>query len=256
MLHLPPYLTIRWYFRVEWFKHRAKTTELSKLTQVPSPPQSNSQQFELSTFALSLSCSTYLAPQPFPLPTECPGPLSGSVVYYLFKNTLNNAFETKDEVPTFRVPYYFGGECCICWSSTTSGSYVEIDTISHFSLFEFILTFYLPASGLGPWISVDGNGHGHTITPILSTVSGVATTLYAEPTPMTITTTNGGGTPGTSTYEGPVPTATNGAGGAFSPCFHPNGPGAPFCEPADGDTLYTGETSYGMIRIVLAIHHY
>jgi hypothetical protein len=94
---------------------------------------------------------------------------------------------------------------------------------------------------MNPWVTIDGNGVASTVTPVATTVNGVPTTLNLAPASLTATGTVS--VTATATGSGAVSTATG--GGAFEVCSNPTSDIAPFCEPANGDVLYTSETYYG-----------
>jgi hypothetical protein len=98
---------------------------------------------------------------------------------------------------------------------------------------------------LDPWVSVDANGSAvATITPVLTTVDGVATTISAAPASLTATTTSTSGDSQPSTTSGGVvPTSTG--GGSFQVCHNLGGDLAPFCKPDNGSSVYVGQTYYG-----------
>jgi hypothetical protein len=96
-------------------------------------------------------------------------------------------------------------------------------------------------------VTVDEDGHARTITPVLTTVSGVPTLLSAAPYEVTATvfTMRPWGYKTTSTGAA-QPAATNDKGaGAFAACRSSSiGDGGedfkPFCLPKHQDTYYTG----------------
>ena len=95
---------------------------------------------------------------------------------------------------------------------------------------------------LRPWVSVDASGTPvATITPVLTTVNGVATTISAAPASLTATTTSKGDADATT--SGAVPTSTG--GGSFEVCYNMEDAYAPFCKPGNGSDVYVGETYYG-----------
>lgn len=99
-------------------------------------------------------------------------------------------------------------------------------------------------AGLDPWVSVDSNGSAiATITPVVTTVDGVATTINAAPASLTATatSTNSDSQPST-TSGGVVPTSTG--GGSFQVCNNLDGDFAPFCKPDNGSSVYIGQTYY------------
>jgi hypothetical protein len=94
---------------------------------------------------------------------------------------------------------------------------------------------------LDPWVSVDASGNPvATITPFLSTVNGVATTISAAPATLTATLTTSQGD-----WE-PTETPVSTGGGSYQVCHNLEGDFAPLCEPSNGTALYVGQTYYGM----------
>lgn len=83
------------------------------------------------------------------------------------------------------------------------------------------------------WMTVGTDGVAKTVTPALTTISGVATVVDATPT-----------TSGTATTTSqPKATNKNGAG-SFPVCNNRNGTLAPFCVPSDRSNLTAGDTYY------------
>lgn len=100
-------------------------------------------------------------------------------------------------------------------------------------------------SALDPWVSVDASGVPvATVTPVLTTVNGVATTISAAPASLTATTTSQTDKKSTAS-AGAEPTATG--GGSFLACHNTDGAFAPFCKPDNGSDVYVGETYYGTL---------
>ena len=104
------------------------------------------------------------------------------------------------------------------------------------------------------WVTVDATGGAQTITPVVTTVNGAATTLSTAPPSLIATgtyTLSPSGQLTTSTGSPPVaaPTGT-GIAGAFLFCdtFQIE---APFCQPQPGTQLNPGSSYYGMCRCVL-----
>jgi hypothetical protein len=96
-------------------------------------------------------------------------------------------------------------------------------------------------SPLDPWVSVDASGNPvATITPVLSTINGVATTISAAPASLTATATI------SSSDSQPKETSVTG-GGSFQVCHNLDGDFAPLCKPANGTVVYVGETYYGRL---------
>ncbi|KAG9230169.1 hypothetical protein BJ875DRAFT_472945 [Amylocarpus encephaloides] len=92
---------------------------------------------------------------------------------------------------------------------------------------------------LNPWVSVDASGTPvATITPVLTTVNGVASTISPAPTSISTSQTDKKPTPTSHS----VPTATG--GGSFEVCNNQNGQFAPFCKPDNSSSVYVGETYY------------
>ncbi|KAI1319645.1 hypothetical protein F5Y16DRAFT_390690 [Xylariaceae sp. FL0255] len=100
---------------------------------------------------------------------------------------------------------------------------------------------------LAPWVTVGSDGSRSTVTPVLSTVDGTPTVVNGAPHDLTATdyTTTTMGEILTSTAAPPAPTTTNTDGaGSFSVCNNLDGDLAPWCQPAQNDTLYVGTTYY------------
>lgn len=104
-------------------------------------------------------------------------------------------------------------------------------------------------TSLTPWVTVDGNGTAHTVTPYVTTISGAATAVSAAPNDITgsvFTQTNYGKVT-TSTGTTPAATATTTAGaGSFAVCSNKDGANAPWCSPKNNANLYPGITYYCM----------
>jgi hypothetical protein len=103
-----------------------------------------------------------------------------------------------------------------------------------------ICEYSVSESPLDPWVSIDANGNPvATITPFLSTVNGIVTTIGAAPAMLTATTT--------SSQDDPKPTEASGStgGGAYQVCHNLDGNFAPLCQPSNGTALYVGQTYYG-----------
>ncbi|TAQ86609.1 hypothetical protein B7494_g5069 [Chlorociboria aeruginascens] len=98
-------------------------------------------------------------------------------------------------------------------------------------------------SGLDPWVTVDTSGKPSTVTPVLTTISGQATTISPAPASLTTTSSTTPSDSKPSTTSGAaVPTSTG--GGAFQVCHNTDGDFAPFCKPDNGSSVYVGETYY------------
>ncbi|CAG8974262.1 hypothetical protein HYALB_00008957 [Hymenoscyphus albidus] len=98
-------------------------------------------------------------------------------------------------------------------------------------------------SDLTPWVSVDASGLPvATITPLVTSTNGVATTMSAAPAELTATTTSQTDKKPTVTPGAPAPTSTG--GGSFQVCQNMDGNYAPFCKPENGSSVYIGETYY------------
>ncbi|TVY54311.1 hypothetical protein LCER1_G003225 [Lachnellula cervina] len=96
---------------------------------------------------------------------------------------------------------------------------------------------------LEPWVSVDASGSPvATITPVLTTVDGVATTISEAPASLTATTTSQSDNKPTQSSGAADPTSTG--GGSFQVCRNMDGESAPFCKPGNGSSVYVGETYY------------
>lgn len=100
-----------------------------------------------------------------------------------------------------------------------------------------------------PWVSVGDDGKPTTVTPVVTTISGVATVISGAPNDLTATvftqTNYGQVTTSTGTAPAPTATATDGAG-SFAVCNNKDGANAPWCTPTDGANLYPGTTYYCM----------
>jgi hypothetical protein len=92
-------------------------------------------------------------------------------------------------------------------------------------------------------VTVDASGRGSTVTPVLTTINGVATTLNASPAAQTATTTAADGSAATTTLDDTSATQT--AGGSFEVCYNPSGDFAPFCKPDNGSSVWVDYTYYG-----------
>ena len=107
------------------------------------------------------------------------------------------------------------------------------------------LTIPVTESPLDPWVSVDASGSPvATITPILTTINGDATTISANPGATTSSTL--GDSKPTTTSSGAETTSTG--GGSFPVCHNMDGDFAPFCLPSNGSSVYVGETYYGKLQ--------
>lgn len=101
-----------------------------------------------------------------------------------------------------------------------------------------ISAYSVTESPLDPWVSVDANGSPvATITPVLSTINGVETTISAAPASLTATTTS-------QSDSNPTETSVPG-GGSFQVCHNLDADFAPLCKPDNGTAVYVGETYYG-----------
>ncbi|KAF3006173.1 hypothetical protein E8E14_008734 [Neopestalotiopsis sp. 37M] len=101
--------------------------------------------------------------------------------------------------------------------------------------------------GLTPWVTVDDSGTASTVTPYVTTVDGVTSTVSAAPNDITGTvfTQTSYGKITTSTGSAPIATATATDGaGSFGVCNNKDGADAPWCSPNDGSNLYPGTTYY------------
>jgi hypothetical protein len=95
-----------------------------------------------------------------------------------------------------------------------------------------------------PWVTVDASGHASTVTPVITTVDGTATTI--DPAPATLTASSASSAIDaslTTTSSGTTPSTTG--GGAFQICHNLKGEFAPFCKPDNGSSVYVDETYYG-----------
>lgn len=103
-----------------------------------------------------------------------------------------------------------------------------------------IVVHLVTESPLDPWVSVDASGNPvATITPFVSTVNGVATTISAAPASLTATTTT------SQSDSKPTETSVPSGGGSFQVCHNLDGHFAPMCKPDNGTAIYVGQTYYG-----------
>ncbi|KAK0640687.1 hypothetical protein B0T16DRAFT_201157 [Cercophora newfieldiana] len=104
----------------------------------------------------------------------------------------------------------------------------------------------LPVSA---WVLVDEAGSAVTMSPVVSTNNGAATTINPPPSTLMATGTYTllpSGVATTKTGLAPVATATGkNDAGIFLACTRYQGPGGPFCQPEPGTVLYVGHTYYG-----------
>jgi len=92
---------------------------------------------------------------------------------------------------------------------------------------------------LDPWVSVDASGSPvATITPVLTTINGVATTISAAPASLTVTTTT------SQSDSKPTETSVSTGGGSYQVCHNLDGDFAPLCKPDNGSSLWIGQTYY------------
>lgn len=94
-------------------------------------------------------------------------------------------------------------------------------------------------------MTVDASGKASTITPVLTTINGVATTVNAAPAALTATaaaTANDGSAATTTSGDNP-PAQT--AGGSFEVCHNLGDDFAPFCSPDNGSSAWVDYTYYG-----------
>ncbi|KAE9368456.1 hypothetical protein N431DRAFT_347489 [Stipitochalara longipes BDJ] len=92
---------------------------------------------------------------------------------------------------------------------------------------------------LDPWVSVDASGNAvATITPFISTVNGVATTVNAAPATLIATTTT------SQSGSKPTETSVSTGGGSYQVCHNLDGDFAPLCKPDNGTAIYVGQTYY------------
>ena len=109
------------------------------------------------------------------------------------------------------------------------------------------------------WVTVDPSGSAHTITPTVTAVDGVPTTISAPPEALTRTegfyTLSPSGVSATPSIASgvPPPAATAKVGGkngegAFLTCGVSQGGDVPFCQPRGGSLLHPGKTYYGKYK--------
>jgi hypothetical protein len=116
---------------------------------------------------------------------------------------------------------------------TFSLQYMAVDIL-------IIVVRLVTESPLDPWVSVDASGNPvATITPFISTVNGVATTISAAPVSLTATTTT------SQSDSKPTETSVPSGGGSFQVCHNLDGHFAPMCQPDNGTAIYVGQTYYG-----------
>jgi hypothetical protein len=122
--------------------------------------------------------------------------------------------------------------------------YVELVNLSPEAMPDNILIIPehpVTESPLDPWVSVDASGNPvATITPFLSTINGVATTISAAPESLTATTT--------TSQSDSQPTETSVPGGSYQVCNNLDGDFAPLCKPDNGTQVYVGQTYYGKLE--------
>ncbi|KAI9868182.1 MAG: hypothetical protein M1813_006927 [Trichoglossum hirsutum] len=86
------------------------------------------------------------------------------------------------------------------------------------------------ANAPSPWISVQPDGPPITITPVVTTIDGVATTVDAPPAAFAST------APGEA-----IPSPSS---GSFPVCHDSSGSFKPFCQPTNGSDAWVGETYF------------
>ncbi|KUI54623.1 hypothetical protein VP1G_02016 [Cytospora mali] len=103
-----------------------------------------------------------------------------------------------------------------------------------------------PAATDNVWVTVDTSGTPVTVTPVVSVVDGATTTISAVPNDLTATVITRTKYAEVTTSTGSAaPTATNANGaGSFLVCNNADGVYAPFCQPTQNSSLYTGTTYY------------
>ncbi|KAI0174521.1 hypothetical protein BJ166DRAFT_512328 [Pestalotiopsis sp. NC0098] len=103
-------------------------------------------------------------------------------------------------------------------------------------------------TGPPAWVTVNSDGGATTMTPIVATTDGTASTISAAPSELTQTaawTLTISGATTTSTGINPVATASGpGEEGAFLLCDNYQGEHAPICQPEDGSALDPGAVYY------------
>lgn len=107
-------------------------------------------------------------------------------------------------------------------------------------------------TGPPAWVTVNSDGGATTMTPIVATTDGTASTISAAPSELTQTaawTLTISGATTTSTGINPVATASGpGEEGAFLLCDNYQGEHAPICQPEDGSALDPGAVYYGTLQ--------
>ena len=88
---------------------------------------------------------------------------------------------------------------------------------------------------LSVWMTADSDGVVSTVTPVATTIDGVATILNPAPT---------SDVSSTATITGASAQNTQAGGSSFNVCHNTDGEFAPFCVPTNGTHLEPGSTYY------------
>ncbi|KAI9753967.1 MAG: hypothetical protein M4579_004927 [Chaenotheca gracillima] len=92
------------------------------------------------------------------------------------------------------------------------------------------------SGGPSPWVSVSSGTPVSTITPVVTTINGKATTKNAEPTSVASLIASPSGS------AAPVPTGAPPVGHDDAECQYTDGPFKPFCKPTNGSDAWVGDT--------------
>jgi hypothetical protein len=99
-------------------------------------------------------------------------------------------------------------------------------------------------SALNPWVTVDANGRGSTVTPVLTTINGMATTLNPSPAAPTASATTTATDDSAATTTSGDTSVTQTATGSFEVCHNLAGAFVPFCTPDNGSSVWVDSTYY------------
>ncbi|KAH0542652.1 hypothetical protein FGG08_002975 [Glutinoglossum americanum] len=115
-------------------------------------------------------------------------------------------------------------------TTESSSTIASVSATSSVAKIESKLTSTSIADAPSPWISAQTDGSSITITPVVTTISGVATTIDAAPAVIASA---------SSDSAGPMPTS-----GSFPICHDSSGPFKPFCQPTNGSDVWVGDTYF------------